>query len=162
MTDRRNLTLGVILLLLGLYFLLWRSFEFRGPGALLLLIGAIFFTLSALRRWRGPLLPGGVLLGLGAGFLLQEPLANVLPRWAALVLGLGFGFLLVAAIDRAASRERRPAPLVPGLVLVGVALLAALARGVEIPIERIAVLWPWAFVIAGIALVVAALRRRSA
>ncbi|MBC8647847.1 MAG: hypothetical protein H7X85_11830, partial [Thermoanaerobaculia bacterium] len=56
MTDRRSLTLGLVLLFVGLYFLLWRSFRFSGPGAILILIGAVFFTLSALRRWRGPLL----------------------------------------------------------------------------------------------------------
>lgn len=162
MTDRRNLTLGVVFLLVGLYFLLWKSFRFSGPGAILFLIGAIFFTLSALRRWRGPLLPGGVLLGLGTGFLLEESLEAVLPQWATLLLGMGLGFLLVAAIDRAASRERRPPPLVPGLVLVGVALFAALARQVDIPVERIAMLWPWALVVAGVVLVVTAFRRRQA
>jgi hypothetical protein len=160
MTDRRSLTLGVVLLLVGLYFLLWKSFRFSGPGAILLLIGAIFFILSALRRWRGPLLPGGVLMGLGAGFLLQNSLSPSVPRWATLVLGLGAGFLLVAAIDRAASRERRPAPLVPGLILVTVGLVAALARRIDLPLEQIYILWPWLLVLAGVALVVTALTRR--
>ena len=164
MTDRRSLTLGLVLLFVGLYFLLWRSFRFSGPGAILILIGAVFFTLSALRRWRGPLLPGGVLLGLGAGFLLQDSLAATLPRWATLLLGLGAGFLLVAAVDRAVDRERRPPPLVPGLVLVGVALIAALAHQVDLtePLVRLGELWPWALVLAGVVLVVTALRRRSA
>jgi hypothetical protein len=164
MTDRRSLTLGLVLLFVGLYFLLWRSFRFSGPGAILILIGAVFFTLSAIRRWRGPLLPAGILLGLGAGFLLQDSLTSTLPRWATLLLGLGAGFLLVAAIDRAADRDRRPPPLVPGLVLVGVALLAAIAQQVDLtePLARLAELWPWALVLAGVALVVTALRRRSA
>lgn len=161
MMDRRNLTAGVVLLILGIYFLLWRTVPFSAPGAILLLIGAIFFVLSALRRWRGPLLPGGILLGLGTGFVLQDSLSSIFPRWAILLLGLGCGFLLVAAIDRAAGRERRPAPLVPGIILVAIALAAALVWRVDVPFERIAVLWPWVLVIGGAVLLLTAMRRKA-
>ena len=164
MTDRRSLTLGVVLLALGLYFLFWKSLHFSGPGPILLLIGAIFLTLSALRRFRGPLLPGGVLLGLGAGFLLQEPLSEFFPRWGTILLGLGCGFLLVALLDRMAGRERRPAPLVPGLILAAIALVAALAGREDLtePIRVLVNLWPWALVIAGATLLLQALRRPRA
>jgi hypothetical protein len=161
MMDRRSLTAGVVLLMLGVFFLIRRAVPFSGPGAILLLIGTIFLVLAAVRRWRGPLLPAGVLLGLGTGFLLQEPLSSAFPRWATLLLGLGSGFLLVAAIDRAAGHERRPPPLVPGIILVSIALIAGLAWRVEWPIEQIAVLWPWAFVVAGVVLLLTALRRKA-
>ncbi|HEV8610363.1 MAG TPA: hypothetical protein VGS98_09900 [Thermoanaerobaculia bacterium] len=65
MNDRRSLTIGVVLLLLGAFFLLSRTFDFSGPGVILALIGAIFLALSAVRGMRGPLLPGGILLGRG-------------------------------------------------------------------------------------------------
>ena len=116
-TDRRGVGLGVVLCGVGLYALLSRSLGLRGPAPVLLLLGAVFFTLSALARFRGPLLPAGVLLGLGAGFLLRGPLAPWLAPWASILLGLGAGFLLVAAIDRACGRRRQPPPVVPGLVL---------------------------------------------
>lgn len=162
MNDRRGLAVGVILLLLGTYFVLSRTFEFSGPGPMLVLIGAIFLGLSALRRARGPLVPGGILLGLGAGFLLREPLESVFPHWATLVLGLGAGFLLVAALDSAAGRSRRPSPLVPGAVLVVVALIGALTRqdAVRDALSRVAHLWPWALVLAGVVLVGQAMLRR--
>ena len=67
MNDRRSLTLGVVIALVGAFFLLRRSVELSGPAPILLLLGAIFLALSALRSFRGPLLPAGVLLGLGAG-----------------------------------------------------------------------------------------------
>ena len=72
----------------------------RGPGPILLLIGAILFTFSALRGFRGPVVPAGVLLGLGAGFLLRDPLDPWMPRWATILLVLGGGLLLAAGIDR--------------------------------------------------------------
>ena len=78
-----------MLLLLGGFFLLSRTFHFSGPGVILVLIGAVFLALSASRGFRGPLLPGGILLGLGAGFLMRTPLEGILPRWATIVLGLG-------------------------------------------------------------------------
>jgi hypothetical protein len=161
MNDRRNLTLGIVLLLLGAFFLLSQTFHFSGPGVILLLIGTIFFALSAARGFRGPLLPGGILLGLGAGFLLRTPVEWLFPRWATIVLGLGAGFLLVAFLDRAAGRDRRPSPLVPGVMLVAVAVFGALAQRTPLldVLRRVQDLWPWALVLAGILLVGQALLR---
>ncbi|MDQ5872013.1 MAG: hypothetical protein M3547_07380, partial [Acidobacteriota bacterium] len=80
-------------------------------------------------------------------------------------LGLGAGFLLVAALDRAAGRDRRPSPLLPGIVLLVVALLGALTRqeAFREAFASLRDLWPWALVLAGVALVAQAfLRRRKA
>ncbi len=163
MMDRRTLSLGIILTALGVFFLLRHTINFSGPGPLLLFLGALLLTLSALRSFRGPVLPGGVLLGLGAGFLLQPVLEPWLPRWGSLVLGLGVGFLLVASLDRAAGRGRSPAPLVPGAILVVVAAAAALAKAVrlEVLLPALTRLWPWLLVAAGVALVATSLRRRT-
>jgi len=160
--DRRGLVVGVVLVFLGAFFVLSRTFRFSGPGPILVLIGAIFLALSALRRARGPLLPGGVLLGLGSGFLLREPLESIFPHWATLLLGLGAGFLLVAALDRASGSGRRPSPLLPGIVLVVVALFGALTRqeAVREALSQVRDLWPWALVLAGVALVAQAVLRR--
>jgi hypothetical protein len=161
-TDRRSLPLGIALLLLGIFFVLSRTFRFSGPGAVLVLIGTIFLALSASRGFRGPLLPGGILLGLGSALLLQGRLEPLFPRWATIVLGLGAGFLLVAAIDRASGRERRPSPLLPGAVLVALAGIGALSQRTPIfeVLAGVRDLWPWALVAAGVALVGQALLRR--
>lgn len=163
-TDRRGVGLGVVLCGVGLYALLSRSLGLRGPAPVLLLLGAVFFTLSALARFRGPLLPAGVLLGLGTGFLLRGPLASWLAPWAAILLGLGAGFLLVAAIDRACGRRRQPPPVVPGLVLVGIAAAEALsgAPSVRDAFTRVERLWPFAILATGLFLVLRALSRRGA
>lgn len=164
MRENRNLTLGLVLLLVGGYFVLSRTFDFSGPGAILVLIGAIFLALSALRGLRGPLLPGGVLLGLGAGFLLREPFAGLFPPWATILLGLGAGFLLVALLDRTAGRERRPSPIVPGAILIGIALVAALAIHTPLVdvLDDVRHLWPWALVLAGAVLLLQVFLKRRA
>jgi hypothetical protein len=154
-TDRRSLPLGIVLLCLGLFFILSRTFRLSGPGAVLVLIGTIFVALSAARGFRGPLLPGGILLGLGSAFLLQARLEPLFPRWAAILLGLGAGFLLVAAIDRASGRERRPSPLLPGVVLVALAGIGAISQRTPIfeVLAGVRDLWPWALVLVGALLV---------
>jgi hypothetical protein len=160
--ERRGLNLGVVLVAVGLFFLLRRELHFRGPGPILLLIGAAFLAIAALRDFRGPILPAGVLLGLGAGFLLRNPLERWMPGWATLLLGLGGGLLLAAAIERSAGRERR-APILPGIVLVAIALATAIAENIRFPysfMDLVWKLWPWALVAAGAVLVFQAIRRR--
>lgn len=162
--DRKSLNLGVALLAIGVFFLLKHSLHFRGPGPILLLIGTILLLFSALREFRAPLVPAGVLLGLGAGFLLRDALEPWMPGWATLLLGLGAGFLLAAGLDRSPGRERRPSPLVPGLVLVGIAVATALTANVHFPesfFDSLWRFWPFALVAAGVLLVAQALRGRK-
>ncbi|MGE5414468.1 MAG: hypothetical protein ACM3NW_09855 [Syntrophomonadaceae bacterium] len=161
--DRRGLNLGVALLCIGAYFALQHSFHFHGPGPMLLLIGTILLVVSALRSFRGPLVAAGVLIGLGAGYLLREPLDRWMPGWATLLLGLGAGLLLVAVLDHSAGRERRPTPLVPGVILVAIALITALAGNLRFPealYDSVWRFWPFALVAAGLLLVVRAFRAR--
>jgi hypothetical protein len=161
--DRKGLNLGVALVALGIYFILYRSLHFRGPGPILLLIGAILLALSALREFRGPVVPAGVLLGLGAAFLLGDQLERWMPHWATLLLGIGAGLLLAGGLGRMTGQDRRSAPLVPGIVLVTIALVTALSQNLAIPesfYESVWRLWPFAFVVAGVVLVLQAVRRR--
>jgi drug/metabolite transporter (DMT)-like permease len=163
--DRRGLNLGIALIAIGGYFLLRRELHWRGPGPLLLLIGTVLFVAAALRDFQGPIVPAGVLLGLGAGFLLRDPLLPWMPPWATLLLGLGAGLLFAAAIERSRATLRRPAPLLPGAVLVAIAAVTAISRNLVVPEELLEYawrLWPWALVVAGVALMVQAMRRRKA
>jgi hypothetical protein len=163
-TDRRGLNLGVALLAVGTYFILARHLQFRGPGPILLLIGAVLLALSALRDFSGPIVPAGVLLGLGCAFLLREPLERWMPFWATLLLGIGSGFLLASALGRIGGHERRSAPLLPGIVLVTIALVTAVSQNLRIPesyFDAAWRLWPFALVAAGLILVMQALRSRK-
>jgi hypothetical protein len=163
--DRRNLNVGIALVAVGGFFLLRRELNWRGPGPILLLIGTVLFVAAALRDFQGPIVPAGVLLGLGVGFLLRDPLLPWMPPWATLLLGLGAGLLMAASIERTRSVGRRPAPILPGIVLIAIAAFTALSRNVVLPeklLESAWRLWPWALVAAGIALVVQAMRRRKA
>jgi hypothetical protein len=160
MNERQGVTVGIVLVLVGLYLFLQNMVSWRGPGPVLLLVGAALFAASALRRFRGPLLPGAVLLGLGAAFLLRAKLEPWLPHWGTILLGLAAGFFLVAAVDRSVGRSRRPSPVITGVVLAAVVACAVIARLVDFhALEPLARLWPWFLVAAGIALIVRGVRR---
>ena len=165
MNDRKTLSAGIILCALGAFFLVREVIGLSGPAPILLFLGAVFLALTALRSFRGPFLPaGGVLLGLGAGFLLQPRLDPWVPRPATLLLGLGAGFFLISALDARVRRHRAPSPLVPAVVLTASALAAIAARRFDFaPLAAVlARVWPWALVAAGVVMVVAALRRHPA
>jgi hypothetical protein len=163
--DRRPLTLGIALVFVGAYFILRRIFGIEGPGSILVLLGLIFLTISAARGFRGPLLAGGVLLGLGAALVAEDSFEAVIPRWAMILLGLGCGFLLAAGIDRASGRNARRAAWLPGTVLVAIALGATLAARMPFAWFRALhfdELWPWALLLAGMFLIAqSALSRRK-
>lgn len=160
--TRRDTTAGIVLILLGAFFLLRQRIPLSGPGPILVIIGVALFAASAARAFRGPLLPAGVCLGLGAGFLLRDPLSAWFPAWATLLLGLSAGFFLVAAIDASRNRDRGPAPLVAAVVLLVIALFAAADRVVDLTsVARLMEkAWPWLLVALGLALVATSLRAR--
>jgi hypothetical protein len=160
MKNRLGLTLGVIFLFVGAYVVGQRTLGFSGPGPVLLLLGFILLALSAFRGFSGPLLPGGILTGLGAALELEPSLEGVMPGWGVVALGLGLGFLFVAAVDAARKRHRRPSPLPPGIALTCLAVLSlALARlprdwMLDLHLSRV---WPWAILLAGAILIVRSL-----
>jgi hypothetical protein len=150
-----------VFVLLGTFLLLRRTLDISGPGPVLLLIGAILFAFSVLRHFRGPLLPACVLIGLGAGFLLRDPLSEWLPEHATLMLGLGCGFLAVAALDVLAKHVRGPAPRIAGSVLVGLAVLSGLARRFDFAaaFAQVEPYWPWLLVAVGAVLIAVSIRK---
>ena len=161
--TRRDATAGIVLIVFGVFFLLRERIPLAGPGPILLVIGAALLVVTATRRFRGPLLPGGVCLGLGAGFLLRDPLEPWLPHWGTLLLGLSAGFLLVAAIDASQHRDRGPAPLIAGVILLVIALFSAARRLVDLTVVARALdtAWPWLLVALGVALVLTSLKRTA-
>ena len=122
---RGSLTGGLVLIALGLAFLAMQFFEQIGGSVVLLSLGAAFLTAHLIYRVYGLLIPGCILLGLGAGLLAEET-ALVPAISEPVVVGLGIGFMLIWVIDRVFTR-RGPRgswwPLIPGsiLLLVGIA-----------------------------------------
>ncbi len=93
--------------------------------------------------------------GLGLGVLAEDRLGAAGVQ--LVVLGLGLGFVAVWALDRLYTRSSNYWPLIPGGILVLVAIAPAVPP-LGVIVEQ---LWPVALIAVGIALVVAALTRRT-
>ena len=68
---KKKAVIGFLLIILGLVFLLKPHIELTGP-VFLCGLGALFFIGYLLFQAYGLLIPGGILLGLGAGFLAKS------------------------------------------------------------------------------------------
>jgi len=130
--------------------------------AFLTAIGLTFIAYGFLARRAGPMVPGGILTGLGAGLIAALDVLPATNTGGMVTLGLGIGFLLVTPLARATSGEAPLWPLAPGAVLsfVGVALLVG---GVARDLLRLsgAVLWPALLILAGLALLLGAYARNG-
>ena len=127
----------------------------RGPASVNLpvsvwVLGGLF--LAAYLRWRnnGMLIPAGILLGLGLGFMFRDQLQ---PYGEPLNIGLGAGFIFIYVAALIYERESHWWPLIPGSVLL------LMGFGFQGSIEFLLENWPLLLVLVGAILVTSALLR---
>lgn len=156
MSTQRNrrATAGVVLIAVGLALYLLERVEGLDHGAILALVGAGFLVAYFLRRNYGLLVPGGILTGLGLGRLADRTLSTL---GDPTLLGLGLGFLSIYAIALAFERRTQVWPLIPGTILV---LLAV--PGTERLFELLFDNWPLLLAAIGVVLLVTGLRAGGA
>lgn len=164
--DRRRthrLLPGLIMIGLGVLFLIG---QFVPIGDWMLLILGLAFLVSYLvTRRDGLLWPAGVLSGLGVAIIVGNSLRLDGPMMAgAILLGLASGFFSIYILDQVFTPPTPVAPLWAGFgtglagvlsVLIGLGVLSENAWAV------VGQLWPIFLILAGIATVVGALRRRE-
>ena len=139
--------MGTILIVVGAAFWLRPSFDFFESEYFLLALGAIFLGAYLWRRRYGLMVPAGVLLGLGAGQILDAGRRGPI-EWDQ--LGLGLGFLAVFLVPLAYERKSHWWPLIPASVLV----LSAFDQTADIA-RLLFENWPIALVVGGVLLIVA-------
>lgn len=149
-----RLVAGVILIMIGLGLLAARITGMTGGSFVLLFLGGVFLAGYLARQAYGLLVPGGILLGLGVGDLLQ----GAFPSLEGLnSIGLGLGFMSIFAIDWLSSRRERWWPLVPGGILV----LVGLADTSESMAQMLQALWPFLLILVGLFLLFGSSIRRA-
>jgi len=151
--NKRRLAAGLVLIVLGVVFYVMGRSRGVDRAALLLVIGS--GLLAAYFYWRQYrlLVPAGILLGLGVGFLIEQT------RFAfgqSTLLGLGGGFVAIWFIALAYERKSPWWPLIPGAALIFLGLpysariLGAVLRG-----------WPLVLVVVGGLILLGGFRDRS-
>ncbi len=157
-----NLTLGVVLLVVGGVLLATRFVPIEAAPAWLLGLGVGLALIGIVTGSYGALVPGMILLGLGAGMVLGDrEVAGVRPgTWT--VLGLGAGFVGIYVLALVLKMRSHWWPLVPGVCLLAVGGARYVRHFPLIsPRMEIAVRawWPAALVVVGVWILVRALRK---
>ena len=153
--DRRGFPwLGVFLVLAGLGLVL-RQIEPRlDIGSLILgALGLAMLAAWAFNRGRGPLLPGLVLVALGAVQMLRDVGVVVGSGWTPLFIGAA---LIVAWLVGRVQGSRSTWPLFVGGLLVLYGLTQVSGRLLDLP--ELSLIWPVLIVLAGIALILGSMR----
>ena len=154
---------GLIMIGLGVLFLIG---QFVPIGDwMLLILGLAFLVSYFVTRRDGLLWPAGVLSGLGVAIVVGNALRLDGPLLAgAMLLGLSGGFFSIYILDQIFTPPTPVAPLWAGFgtglagvlsVLIGLGVLSENAWAV------VGQLWPIFLILAGIATVFGALRRRE-
>ncbi len=145
---KNKLFLGLILILLGVFFLL-KTHISDNFSLFLLLVGIFFLILFLITKIYGLLIPGGILTGLGLALIYQN-------RSSALFfIFFGLGFILIYILGL--IKGKSPFwPLIPGGIFLGIGIYEELLNRGIIPynfIKKISPYWPVILIIIGLYLI---------
>lgn len=126
---RRRQTTGMVLITIGVLTFIATIARTEIIGLLVLpALGMIFIAWGVVTKHFGFMIPGGILLGLGIGTLVQQEFmtqASSDTRGAVVVLGLALGFLAILPLCWFVAERLELWTLIPGgvLLVVGLCLL---------------------------------------
>jgi len=154
---------GAVLITIGLLLLVGQIINAEWFGLLVPAgLGLVFLLWGIVAREFGPLVPGGIMAGIGAGLILNrwvlvEP--NGETQGAVILLSFGAGWGLITVLSALFTHKTQSWPLIPGAILaaIGGALLAGEAG--QQMLEFVGQAWPLALIAAGLYVI---FRRRGA
>ncbi len=145
--------IGLVLVAIGLMALAGNIWPSNLWGTITLpALGVIFLIWGFLRRSAGPMIPGGILTGLGLGVVAQQTLflgANEEARGAVVVLGLALGFLAIMPLAILVEGHTHWWPAIPGGILLVVSLALLAGPGGVTVLQALGYLWPVALIAVG-------------
>lgn len=150
-----RLLLGLVLATVGTALLLARMHVVSQGPAVLLAIGGALALYGVFARAFGPLVPGCILLGLGAGMLLGDRGVAELgvTRWH--LLGLGGGFIMIFLLALVLGLGLRWWAVVVGGALSLVAVFPHIKELIDPSlVVAFRTYWPLLLILAGMYLVV--------
>ncbi len=145
--------IGLVLVAIGLMALAGNIWPSNLWGMITLpALGVIFLVWGFLRPSAGPMIPGGILTGLGLGVVAQQTLflgANEEARGAVVVLGLALGFLAIMPLAILVEGHTHWWPAIPGGILLVVSLALLAGPGGVTVLQALGYLWPVALIAVG-------------
>jgi hypothetical protein len=167
----RNRALGgVVLILIGVIALIETLVPQSDLLGLLFLpaLGLIFLIWGIAAREPGPLVPGGILTGLGVGVLLaQQGVVHPVvggsvddTSGAVVLISMGVGFLIITPLSAVFTTRRQSWPLIPGGILVAIGVILFIGGPLLATLNVVRFLWPLALIALGVWVLWRASQRR--
>lgn len=150
---RSRIVSGITLIGIGLLLFWLTRVEDIADSVLFFVIGSLFLGAYLYSKNYGLLIPGCLLLGLGAGTLLEN-MEQFDEPWQ---IGLGAGFVAIFVITLLYERRAHWWPLIPG----GVLLLSAFEFGDELMRFLFSGGWPLVLVVIGVVILLGAFTKRG-
>lgn len=156
-TNRGELVGGGVLILLGVLFLIAQWLPENVGLFIPLVIGLVLLSWGIVIRHAGPIIPGGILTGVGVGVLLTEqffPQADD----AIFLLGFGAGWVIITLATALFTKETHWWPLIVAAIMFFVGAAAMWGGILSTLLTWAGSLWPLALILVGVYLL---LRHRS-
>lgn len=161
--SRDRAAVAALLIGLGVLLLVVQWAEVPMLSLLIpLLLGLIFFGFGLFRREVGFLIPGGILIGVGAGLILMT---NTLAAEAdsvkigVMLLAFAAGWVLITLASLIIGQAAWW-PLIPGVIIAAVGLTFFMGEAGMLVLEWAGRLWPLALITIG-GLILWRLRRKA-
>ena len=151
--HRNELVGGGVLILLGIVFLLGQWLPDAVGMLIPLFIGLMLLFWGVLVRHVGPIIPGGIMTGIGIGVLLTEqffPTANE----AIFLFGFASGWVLITVASALFTDETHWWPLIVAAIMVVVGAAATFGGILLTLLSWAGTLWPIALILVGLYLVI--------
>jgi hypothetical protein len=150
---RRGLV-GATLLTVGLLMVVGTIIHSELMGLLVLsALGLLFLFWGILARQVGPLIPAGILTGLGGGALMAQLMTGEMPGAACdglIVLGLALGFLAIVPLTKWLASCAQYWPFIPGGILLAIGICLVIVAEALRPLDVFGTyLWPVALIAGG-------------
>ena len=139
--NRGEMIGGGILILLGATFLIGQWLPDNGGLLIPLVAGIMFLLWGVLVRHAGPIIPGGIFVGIGLGILLNEvffPEAND----AIFLFGFGLGWLIITLASAVFTDETQWWALIVTAVMWTIAAAATFGGILLTVLSWAGTLWP--------------------
>ncbi len=141
---------GIALILTGIFALI-AVFTSADLFGLLFLpaIGLIFLAWGIATRHARPIVPGGILLGIGIGVLLAHFFTAAGFHEGIFLLCTGLGFLIITPLSRMYTTKTELWPLIPGVILAALSIVFFVGGTALATVEIIGKFWPVVLIVIG-------------
>ena len=144
---------GILLILIGLWALSQQFVEVAWLSWLFLpTLGCFFLAWGILSRRAGPIIPGGILLGIGTGILLTQtitPLGDV-TAGGIFMLAFAAGWGLITLLTALFTGRTAWWPLIPGGIMAWIGLTILIGGPALALLAGLGRLWPLVLIAIGV------------